>query len=150
MVSVFDVAKYILEKQGRMSTWKLQKLCYYSQAWHYTWTERRLIEEEFQAWRNGPVCPELFTAHKGMFMIDATELSKGDSSKLDADEKDSVDVVLKEYGDREPYDLRTQSHSEAPWINARGNLPEDASSDVVITVEDMGAYYGSLIYGQEV
>ena len=150
MVSVFDVAKYILEKQGRMSTWKLQKLCYYSQAWHYTWTERRLIEEEFQAWRNGPVCPELFTAHKGMFMIDATELSKGDSSKLDVDEKDSVDVVLKEYGDREPYDLRTQSHSEAPWINARGNLPEDASSDVVITVEDMGAYYGSLIYGQEV
>ena len=149
MVSIFDLAKYILEKQGRMSTWKLQKLCYYSQAWHYTWTEKRLIAEDFQAWRNGPVCPELFAAHKGLFMIDETELTQGDSAKLDEDEKDSVDVVLKDYGDREPYDLRTQSHSEAPWLNARGNLPEDEPSNVVITLESMGQYYGSLLYGQE-
>ena len=147
MVSVFDVAKYILEKRGRMSTWKLQKLCYYSQAWHYTWTEHRLISEEFQAWRNGPVCPELFLAHQGKFMVDASEFPQGDSSKLDADEKDSVDVVLKDYGDREPYDLRDQSHSEDPWKNARGDLPEDANSDAIISLESMGEYYGSLIYG---
>ena len=35
---VFDVAKYILTKQGMMSTWKLQKLCYYAQAWSLAWT----------------------------------------------------------------------------------------------------------------
>ena len=145
MVSVFDVAKYILEKQGRMSTWKLQKLCYYSQAWHYTWTEKPLIEESFQAWRNGPVCPELYFAHKGIFMISADELPKGDPSKLNADEKDSVDVVLKNYGDREPLDLRNQTHFEDPWKNARGNLPEDAVSHNVVTLESMGEYYGSLL-----
>lgn len=39
VAAVFDVAKYILEKQGRMSTWKLQKLCYYSQAWSLAWTD---------------------------------------------------------------------------------------------------------------
>ena len=39
MASVFDVAKYILQKSGSMSTWKLQKLCYYSQAWSLAWTE---------------------------------------------------------------------------------------------------------------
>ncbi len=33
MASIFDVAKYILNKAGAMCTWKLQKLCYYSQAW---------------------------------------------------------------------------------------------------------------------
>ena len=148
MVSVFDVAKYILEKQGRMSTWKLQKLCYYAQAWHYTWTERRLIEEEFHAWRNGPVCPELFYIHKGLFMIDATELSQGDPKKLDADEKDSVDAVLEEYGNLEPYYLRALTHEESPWRDARGNLPEDANSDERINVESMGKYYGELIYGQ--
>ena len=148
MVSIFDVAKYILEKQGAMSTWKLQKLCYYAQAWHYTWTEKRLIAEDFQAWRNGPVCPELFTAHKGQFMIEATELKQGDASKLDDDEIDSVNVVLKDYGSREPYDLREQSHSEAPWRNARNNLPSEANSNAVITLESMGEYYGSLIYGQ--
>ena len=144
MVSVFDVAKYILEKQGRMSTWKLQKLCYYAQAWHYTWTEKRLIKETFQAWRNGPVCPELFFVHKGLYMIDASNLSQGDSAKLDYDEKDSVNVVLKDYGNLAPYDLRALTHLEAPWKNARGNLSEDANSEEEITLESMGKYYGSL------
>ncbi len=80
-----------------MSTWKLQKLCYYCQAWHYTWTEHRLIEENFPAWRNAPVCPELYEVLKNRFMINAEDFKFGDSSKLDADEKESVDVLLKDY-----------------------------------------------------
>ena len=105
MVSIFDVAKYILTKKSEMSAWKLQKLCYYAQAWHYTWTEKRLIEEEFEAWRNGPVCPELFSAHKGKFMVKEADI-KGDPSKLNADEKESVDVVLRDYGKMEPVGRR--------------------------------------------
>ena len=81
-------------------------------------------------------------------MIDATELSQGDPKKLDADEKDSVDAVLEEYGNLEPYYLRALTHEESPWRDARGNLPEDANSDERITVESMGKYYGELIYGQ--
>lgn len=147
MVSVFDVAKYILKKQGRMSTWKLQKLCYYAQAWHFTWTERRLIEEDFQAWRNGPVCPELFFAHQGKFMIESQDLPKGNPAKLDDDEKDSVDRVLEGYGEDEPYYLRQQTHSEAPWIKARHGLDKDAEGHEVITLESMGEFYGAQIYG---
>lgn len=146
MVSIFDVAKYILEKQGRMSTWKLQKLCYYALAWHYTWTERRLFAENFQAYRNGPICPELLAVHKGMFMIDANELPFGNPDKLDADEKESLDAVIKEYGNDEPYYLYELTRSEDPWKSARGDLPKDINSDSVITIESMGEYYGSLIY----
>ena len=148
MVPVVDVAKYILQEQGAMSTWKLQKLCYYAQAWHYTWTERRLIAEDFQAWRNGPVCPELFDEHKGKFMITPDEFKVGHPDNMDADEKDSVDVVLKNYGNRTPYDLREQAHFESPWKDARGNLSEDDSCQNVITLESMGNYYGGLIYGE--
>lgn len=143
MVSVFDLARYILEKRGKMSTWKLQKLCYYSQAWHYAWTERRLIREDFQAWRNGPVCPELYQVHKGKFMVTADDIV-GDTSQLDDDERESIDVVLKDYGGLEPYDLRELTHREAPWKDARGDLPSDANSENVISIEDMGKYYGSL------
>ena len=32
MASVFDVASYILSRRGSMTTWKLQKLVYYSQS----------------------------------------------------------------------------------------------------------------------
>ena len=60
MANVFDVAKYILEKLGTLSTMKLQKLCYYCQAWSLVWDDTPLFDEKFEAWANGPVCRELF------------------------------------------------------------------------------------------
>ena len=60
MAKVKDVAQYILEKQGDMTTIKLQKLVYYCQAWALVWTEAPLFEEKIEAWANGPVTPELF------------------------------------------------------------------------------------------
>ena len=65
MSNVFDTATYILEKLGPMSTMKLQKLCYYSQAWSLVWDEEPLFPEEFEAWANGPVCSELFHKTQG-------------------------------------------------------------------------------------
>lgn len=144
MTTVLDVAKYILEKQGEMSTWKLQKLCYYAQAWHYTWTEKRLIREDFQAWRNGPVCPELFKIHQGKFMIGEADI-QGSTSNLSEEEKESVKVVLKDYGAMNPYELSSLTHMEKPWQEARADLPADAPSHAVINLESMGEYYGSLV-----
>ncbi len=40
MATVFDVAAYILENTGSISTMKLQKLCYYSQAWSLVWDDK--------------------------------------------------------------------------------------------------------------
>lgn len=55
MPTIFDAAKFILEQLGQMSTMKLQKLCYYAQAWSLVWDDAPLFEEDFQAWANGPV-----------------------------------------------------------------------------------------------
>nr|MBF2754091.1 hypothetical protein [Gammaproteobacteria bacterium AqS3] len=49
-MSVFNVAKYILEQQGEMAAMKLQKLVYYSQCWALVWDEEPLFDEEIQAW----------------------------------------------------------------------------------------------------
>lgn len=143
-VSIFDVAKYILENCSDMTTWKLQKLCYYAQAWTVAWGEPRLFNEDFQAWSNGPVCPELFHAHQGMYRISSKDLLIGDSSRLSECQKENVDIILRDYGNMLPFDLREQTHGEAPWKDARGDLPDGAPSKAVITVDAMGAYYGSL------
>ena len=108
------------------------------------WTGNELFPEDFEAWANGPVCPELFQAHKGKFVIGEDGLRRGNATALNEDERESVDVVLKGYGDREPYDLREQSHSEPPWKDARYGLPEGAWSNELITKASMGDYYGSL------
>lgn len=145
MASVFDVAKYILQKKGEISTWKLQKLCYYSQAWSVAWTDEPIFDEEFEAWKNGPVCRALFNEHRGMYMINEDGI-KGDASCLSEDQCETIDVVLDAYGDMAPYDLREQTHNEDPWINARARAHacEGANCEEIITIEDMGLYYGSL------
>jgi len=73
MATIFHVAKYFLDKLGPMSVWKLQKLCYYAQAWSLVWDEKPLFQEDFQAWSNGPVCPELYQIHKGIHIISSEQ-----------------------------------------------------------------------------
>ncbi|MBE5798672.1 MAG: DUF4065 domain-containing protein [Clostridiales bacterium] len=143
-VSIFDVAKYILENCPDMTTWKLQKLCYYAQAWTVAWGEPRLFNEDFQAWSNGPVCPELFHAHQGKYHISSKDIPSGDSSRLSECQKENINIILRDYGNMLPFDLREQTHGEAPWKDARGDLPDGAPSKAIITVDAMGAYYGSL------
>lgn len=146
MANVFNTARYVLDKCGPMSTWKLQKLCYYSQAWSLAWTGSPLFGEDFQAWSNGPVCPELFQAHKGLFEVSTANIpaSRESEPALTEDQKETIDRVLETYGSWQPYELREQSHEERPWKEARGNLPIGERSQTVIDKGVMGEYYGSL------
>lgn len=73
--SVLDVAACVLESQGPMSHMKLQKLCYYSQAWHLAWEGVPLFPERIEAWANGPVVPVLYEALRGEFQVDRGTLA---------------------------------------------------------------------------
>ena len=75
-VSVFDVAAYILNKLGTISTIKLQKLVYYCQAWSLVWDEAPLFNEKIEAWVNGPVVRELFAFHRGAFQIGSIPIGR--------------------------------------------------------------------------
>lgn len=148
MANVFNTAKYILEQLGTVSTMKLQKLCYYSQAWSLVWDDAPLFEEDFQAWRNGPVCPELFELHRGHYAISAEDIPDSRTSEpvLTANQRETIDIVLKSYGDKDAQWLSTLTHMEAPWRETReecGCNPGGICS-AVITQERMAEYYGSL------
>ena len=116
MPSVFDVAAYILERRGAMTTMKLQKLVYYSQAWSTVWDDDVIFPERIEAWKNGPVVRELWEATKGRFRIET--LKQGNSSNLDDDQRDTVDAVLDFYGDKNAQWLSDLTHMEDPWKDA--------------------------------
>lgn len=143
MASAFDVAAYILEKQGEMTTLKLQKLVHYAQAWSLVWDEKPLYGEKIEAWSNGPVVRDLFEYHRGQYYISG--IADGDARKLDEEQKATVDMVLKHYGDKPAYWLVRLSHSEPPWIEARGELSPTELSDAEITLDSMAHYYSSLL-----
>ncbi len=110
------------------------------------WTEKRLIREDFEAWANGPVCPELYYVHQGKFMICESDIVKKcfGLSDLNDDERDSVDIVLNTYGSFDPYELREMTHRELPWKEARGDIPGDAKCQNVISLDRMASFYSEL------
>lgn len=142
MASIYDVASYILEKQGPLSTMKLQKLCYYAQAWSLVWDDEALFNEEFEAWVNGPVCRPLYEKTRGLFKI--KKLEDGDSSVLTNTQKETIKQVLEHYGEKDAQWLSRLTHMEEPWKEARTTLREDERGTAVITQASMAEYYGGL------
>jgi uncharacterized phage-associated protein len=142
MASVFDVAKYILQKQGNTTVMKLQKLVYYCQAWSLVWDEKPLFNECIEAWANGPVVRELYDLHKGQFEL--SDSPKGDSSNLTFEQKKTIDAVLEYYGDKSAQWLSDLTHMEAPWNEARKGYPIGMSCVNEITPASMHEYYSSL------
>lgn len=142
MTTVFDIAAYILEKSGPMTTWKLQKLVYYCQAWSLVWDGDEMFGEEIEAWANGPVCRPLYEKHKGRFRID--KLPTGNAGVLTKDQRETVDVVLRDYGGRSPQWLSDLTHMEDPWKKARRGIPRGERGNSTISKESMAEYYESL------
>ena len=141
-IQVFDVAAYILEKVGTMTTMKLQKLIYYSQAWSLVWDEKPLFEEGIEAWANGPVVKDLFDYHRGMYEISMMPI--GNPRLLNQEQQDTVDAVLEYYGNKSAQWLIELTHMEDPWIQARKGLPSLERGNRVISLDTIADYYSSL------
>jgi uncharacterized phage-associated protein len=145
VVRIQDVAAYILKQLGGMTAMKLQKLCYYSYGYHLAWEERPLFPERFEAWANGPVCPDLYRLHRGCFRLAEGQIT-GDPSHLDTGESESVDLVLSAYGDLTAHQLSAMTHSELPWMRARaraGASELEPSSEPLLD-EDIFEYFDAL------
>ena len=141
-IRVFDVAAYILDKMEQMTTMKLQKLVYYSQAWSLVWDEKQLFEEDIEAWANGPVVRDLFDYHRGMYEI--SEMPIGNPRLLNQEQRETVDAVLEYYGDKSAQWLIELTHMEDPWIQARKGLPPLERGSRVMSLDAIADYYSSL------
>lgn len=142
--SIFDVAGYILKKQGPVTAMKLQKLCYYSQAWSLVWDDKPLFHEDFEAWTNGPVCRKLFAIHRGEYIVNEISVKYAGIESFSSEEIQTIDAVLNHYGDKDPQWLSTLTHLEKPWNQARSGYAEGENCTEVITKKSMKEYYASI------
>lgn len=145
IVSVFDVAQYVLSRlEEPCTTMKLHKLLYYCQVWYLVWEDKPLFKENIEAWANGPVIRALFNFHQGMYWATPTQLTLGNSSKLNDVQREDIDNVLAFYGNKTSQWLIDQTHFEAPWRNARKGMLPNERGNRIIPLEAMSEYYSSL------
>ena len=122
---------------------KLQKLLYYSQAWSLVWDGRPMFSPKIEAWANGPVVRKVFKTYQGQFKV--SNALEGNKTALKPVERETVDAVLKFYGDKDGFYLSELTHRERPWMDARKGLAPGEKSDREITHAAMRDYYGSLV-----
>lgn len=154
------LSRFICAKIGSLSHLKLQKLLFYTQAFHLAYFEEPIIEDEFEAWLHGPVSKKVFIhfRHEKDFML-FDEFFVLDEFKEKAirsieeaiteDQLDLISEVLEVYGVKTGIDLENLTHSEGPWINARKGVPIGAPCSNIIPKEEIREYYKLLLYGQK-
>lgn len=132
--NILDVANFFLSQHdSKMTHKKLQKLCYYAKAWSMALRDEELFSEHFEAWVHGPVSPVLYREFKanGWQVIPATNAP----TTLSDEELELLNEVYSTYGYFSGDELESLTHSEAPWIDARGACnPYEPSQEVIDNV----------------
>ena len=144
MVSAIDVAAYILERVGNVTTMKLQKLVYYSQVRHLVTSGTPLFDNRIEAWANGPVVPDLYRLHSGKYMVGPGDLgSSGSADALSEQQRLAAGKAVELFGSYSGERLRELTHSEAPWADAREGYKPGERCEVEISVAALRRYYCS-------
>lgn len=140
MENVRTIANWFLSKEA-MTHKKLQKLCYYAQAWYCAlYDGTPLFEDEIQAWVHGPVVASLYPVYKNYRWMDIPKQEETPSlcEKVVA----VLDAVWESYGHLTGDQLETLTHTEDPWLNARGDLEPWKDCTTPISCAAMREYYG--------
>ncbi|UQA79417.1 DUF4065 domain-containing protein [Gardnerella vaginalis] len=145
MSTIKRVAYAILHNYGKMSHERLELLTYYCQAQYLSTTSIQLFPNSFQAWKNGPVCLELFNicyltqdeVSENNIIFSPVELYKSfNCSQLRV--VYAVCEALKNYTTQ---DLAARARSELPWVDARRGVDTNNACDTELSHKIIHDYY---------
>jgi len=147
-----QVADYLIsflaEHGDPVTNLKLQKLLYYAQGWYLAVYDTPLFDERIEAWVHGPAVPPVYGDFKA-FAWQPIPPPNGEQHRLPERPEFLVNEVIEVYGGMGAYDLERLTHSESPWLKARGGLPMDEPSHAIITNDSMKEFFRARMVERE-
>lgn len=153
------LSEFILFKGGNMSHLKLQKLVYYTQAYHLAYFDTEIIDDDFEAWVHGPVSRKIYNSVKDYSILNnEIRYVQGEgeahpkeilSEKLTKEQIDLVIDVIKALSKKTGFELENMTHNETPWIKARSGYGQAEKCTVIIPKIEIKEYFREVLYGQE-
>jgi uncharacterized phage-associated protein len=136
---------FLAKKRNKpLTLHKLQKLIYYAQAWSLVLNNKKLFEEEIEAWIHGPTIRSLYLYYQrfGLNPIEE-EIDTRIESKFTDENKDLLNQVWKVYSKYDADYLEYLTHQELPWQKAREecDLNPNPFFPPVISTDLMKEYY---------
>ncbi len=147
MYSSFDVSKKILalakEEGQQISPMKLIKLVYIMHGWHLGIKGTPLITDNIQAWKYGPVIPELYDVIKrfGTSAVDPALIDIYAEKPLTSEDSAFVLSFWNLYKDMSAIELSALTHMKgSPWSQAY-----NGEHSIPIPNETIRNYYVTLL-----
>lgn len=129
MTDALTVVNYFLALQeaedagDALTNLKLQKLLYYSQAYHLGATGEPLFPEKVEAWQHGPVVPDVYHSFKA-HGANPIPLAEGfETSTIDEPIQQHLNEIWELFGQFSAWKLRNMTHAEKPYVDAFANGP---------------------------
>lgn len=155
MYDVFEVVNWLRVKNNadmrqdlnieELTQMKAMKLLYYIQAASLSITGKRMFDNDFVAWKYGPVVEAVHEKYKGQRGIvgEITDDDLHDYSKLQSDATASsiLNSIYDVYGYSSAYDLMRQTHREKPW--------QETPQSEVISDESIKNFYSGVFVSDE-
>ncbi|NBC33733.1 MAG: DUF4065 domain-containing protein [Alphaproteobacteria bacterium] len=139
MYSIIAIADEILrlaKKRGwALTPLQLMKLSYIANGWSLAIRNQKLFDARIEAWKYGPVMPDLYQATKkyGRDPI-PLDLIEDEKSTVDGETSDLLDQVVEKYGKLTAYSLSSLTHkSGSPWdlVYRTGRLNAEIPDDSI-------------------
>lgn len=150
-LNCIDVANYFIwlanhefSDVSDFSPIKLQKVTFSAQGWYLGLYGEPLFQEDFQAWKYGPVYPPLYFEHKkfGKNRI----VCDFECPDIAFDKERFLKGIAHNFFHIDPNVLSGMTHKEgSPWKITRKNLSSKEHSNEVIPKELIKEYYEKLI-----
>ena len=141
--TALEIAKEITSRlaklypEKKISITAIQKLLYYSQAWHLHFNKKPLFKEDFEAWDMGPVIPYVWTKFKHeIHLTKKPILVEYIASNL-------LDAICEVYGDIDREEISDMTHSEDPWLKSK-----QKGRSIKITQSSIRKYFKKIYNGE--
>ena len=137
MVEVSHIAAYVARRYEKqfataIDEIKLQKLLYFIQREHIIRFGTPMFDEQFRAWKYGPV---LLSVHDKFKKGELCDVAVHDDDFTA--QKEMLDYIFSEYAGKTTMSLVGHSHCELSWIRARKGYGKYDKSDVPMQLQDI-------------
>jgi uncharacterized phage-associated protein len=115
------IARYFIEKaNGSKTNLQINKMVYIAHGWYLALHDKPLILEDIEAWKYGPVIPELFHEFKKYRGDPIPHRPIEETKHIKDADKGFLDRIIEVYGNWTGYQLSAKTHEKGtPWYKTK-------------------------------
>lgn len=140
--TVLDVALFFMDScfndkrtPYNINHLQLHGLCYYALGWHFAFFHSPLFKDTVEAWKYGPVFPQLYETYE-RYEMDVIPPRLNQNHLFSEKQRRFLQSVWRIYGKCDTIELMERTRNEEPWLTTY-----DTKKRATMTKESIAHYF---------